>query len=245
MADAIMTDATMEEHQPVLYTIFCVIVDENIPFSVEIRSDATVDKLKDAIKAKKQPDLDRYAANNLKLFKVEISTVAKGTIQEKVAMIESPEEMDPTFDLRDYYNTAPPKKTIHVLVQSPPGSPSPLKHTPILPHEDFDSKIDAFLDECRPRMRKLLQNANHVPSFFPSWKPRYPANGDFAEHISKLRIPTVSGGRPSLLLHNLGKESSKLDTDRTARIPNIFSWVNHTYVTQQLVNILHPITSSL
>jgi hypothetical protein len=104
-------------------------------------------------------------------------------------------------------------------------------HTPAKSREEFDRIIDGFLTKCLPRVRELVENANHVPSFLPSWELGPSADENLAKHISELCIPTVSGGRPSLLLHDLGEERKDLDKDRIARIPNIFSFAYHTYVT--------------
>jgi hypothetical protein len=73
-------------------------------------------------------------------------------------------------------------------------------------------------------------NANDIPSLLPSWKPGQFADDTLKRHMSELQIPAVRG-RPSLLLHNLGEERTKLDTDRISRIPDIFLPEQHTYVT--------------
>jgi hypothetical protein len=106
-----------------------------------------------------------------------------------------------------------------------------LHHTPAMPDAEFDAMINKFLNDCRPTMRKLVENAKNIPSLLPSWKLSPSADPNLAQHISELCIPTVSGGRPSLLLHDLGEEKSNLDRDRIARIPHIFSFASHTCVT--------------
>src|SRR5277367_4097852 len=93
------------------------------------------------------------------------------------------------------------------------------QHTPAMPTKEFNNMINDFLDKCRPRMRELAENAKNIPSLLPSWKPGH-STDKFAEHISGLGIPTVSGGQPSLLLHDLGEEMDDLDRDRIARIPD-------------------------
>jgi hypothetical protein len=77
-------------------------------------------------------------------------------------------------------------------------------------------------------MQMLVKEANHLPSLLRTWKPELE---NLAEHISELRIPLTSGGQPSLLLHDLGEEKDELDRDRIRRIPDIFSFANHMYVT--------------
>ena len=96
--------------------------------------------------------------------------------------------------------------------------------------------IKNFLEECRPRMRELVQNADNISSFLPLWKPRDEA---LDEHISEPGIPDVSG-RPSLLLHNLGEEKNDQDRDFTACILNIFCLYSHMCVTWCPANFLYP-----
>jgi len=60
-------------------------------------------------------------------------------------------------------------------------------------------------------MRDLVTNANNIPSFFPSWQIKMFVDEPFRKHVSDLCIPAVSGGQPSLLLHSLGEERSKLE----------------------------------
>jgi hypothetical protein len=62
-------------------------------------------------------------------------------------------------------------------------------------------------------------------SILPSWLP---TDTRLSEHISKLQISVISGGQPSLLLHDLGKQRDDLDRDRVKRIPDIFSSAYHT-----------------
>jgi hypothetical protein len=52
--------------------LFCLVQKETTPFPVVINRDETVGDLKDAIKAKKAPELDSWAADKLRLWKVEI-----------------------------------------------------------------------------------------------------------------------------------------------------------------------------
>ena len=87
-----------------------------------------------------------------------------------------------------------------------------LLHTPTLSFGDIHAKISEFLTTHRPTMRDLVANAHDVPSLLPSWKPKSEDN-ELAMHISKLSIPTTSGGRP--------KEKDNLDKARIARVPAI------------------------
>jgi hypothetical protein len=85
------------------------------------------------------------------------------------------------------------------------------KHSPEKVPEEFQCIVDDFLTQCRPRMRELVENASHIPSFLPSWKPELDTDEALTKHISDLCIPAVLGGNPSLLLHDLGGERSDPD----------------------------------
>jgi len=76
-------------------------------------------------------------------------------------------------------------------------------------------------------MAQLIKNATDVTLLLPTWKGAVPA---IADHVSNLKIPTVHGGWPSLLLHDLGRKSSAADVERFERIPEIFSFTRNTYV---------------
>src|SRR5271154_141845 len=89
-------------------------------------------------------------------------------------------------------------------------------------------------------MKKLLEEAGHVPSLIPSWKPDERTSEDLAKHISKLCIPIDSAGNPNMLLHDLGEERNDEDAQRTARIPNIPSSYHHT-----CVNVTFILTCSI
>ena len=106
----------------------------------------------------------------------------------------------------------------------------PLRRSWIKP-EEVDELINQFLEKCRPRMRDLVSMANETSSFLPIWEPKKHIDPRFRKYIRSLQIPVVSGGQPSLLLHNLGVESRQMNRERAARIPHIFSFAKHTYVT--------------
>jgi hypothetical protein len=120
MADAIMTDATMAEHQPVLYTIFCLIIDKDDVFLVKIRPDATVYELKKEINAEKKLVASEHASN-LKLFKVNIEDdddlVEKA--KQHLNTQPPPKPLRPTNKLSALFTEAPAEETVHILVQIP------------------------------------------------------------------------------------------------------------------------------
>ena len=106
-----------------------------------------------------------------------------------------------------------------------------LIHTPPKTLKEVRVTINTFFKKHRPRMQTLLVNAGDVPLLLPSWKLGPSADEGLAKHVSGLCIPTVSGGLPSLLLHDLGEQKYALDRERIARIPDIFSFAGHTYAT--------------
>jgi len=90
-------------------------------------------------------------------------------------------------------------------------------------------QIREYLDKCRPKMQQLIKNADDVSLLLPLWtnENAVPA---LAKHISNLKIPSTHGGQPSLLLHNLGEEKSRADSERFERITEILSPDYHTCV---------------
>jgi hypothetical protein len=119
MADAIMTDATMAEHQPALYTIFCLLIGE-AAFSVKIRPDATVDELKKVINAEKKLVASEHA-NRLTLFEVNIDDdddlVEKA--KQHLNTQPPPKPLRATNELSALFPDTPAKGTVHILVQLP------------------------------------------------------------------------------------------------------------------------------
>ncbi|PVF91079.1 hypothetical protein CPB86DRAFT_421879 [Serendipita vermifera] len=85
-----------------------------------------------------------------------------------------------------------------------------------------------MLDEFRPRMRELVQNAGNVHHLIPQWRPKG-MEETLADHIHKLAIPSV-GDKPSLLLHNLGELNDDLHSSRFERITDIFSVERHSII---------------
>jgi hypothetical protein len=106
-----------------------------------------------------------------------------------------------------------------------------LIHTSIKTIKELHVTINTFIGKHRLRMQTLLANAGDVPLLLPSWQLGPSADEGLAKHVSGLCIPTISGGRPSLLLHDLGEQKYALDRERIARIPDIFSFADHTFAT--------------
>ncbi|KAF9158104.1 hypothetical protein DFQ26_007967, partial [Actinomortierella ambigua] len=123
-----------------LLTLFCIVDGETTAFSVKAPSNDTVDDLKKLIKAEKAPRFDGIAADELTLWRVSIPVLPKKDRKEiRLADVPSKEkeELDETEDIAVAFAPpkkrsvkslrkkstpfmAPPKKTIHIIVQRPP-----------------------------------------------------------------------------------------------------------------------------
>jgi Crinkler effector protein N-terminal domain len=62
------------------YTILCILIDGTTPFPVTIDETRSVGELK-AIKKKKEPELDAFAADALTLYKVDIDGSDRATMR--------------------------------------------------------------------------------------------------------------------------------------------------------------------
>ena len=112
----------MAEDQPAKWTLFCLVVNENTPFPVEIQSDKTVGVLKEAIKNKKQPEFDGFAADRLTLYLVNLLDDDNLTENAKQLLTSKAlTALRATKQLGDLLPGGPAKETVHVLVQEPSG----------------------------------------------------------------------------------------------------------------------------
>ncbi|KAK3817757.1 MAG: hypothetical protein J3Q66DRAFT_190071 [Benniella sp.] len=109
--------------------IFCVIEGETTSFSVEIESTKTVDRLKDAIKAKKSNyfDLMKIDAAQLTLWRVslpdddDLPTLLK-SLNDKQKLsdfLSDKEKLKATTKLSNIFDAELPEDTIHIIVQLP------------------------------------------------------------------------------------------------------------------------------
>jgi hypothetical protein len=114
MADATMTDTTMTAPHPTNYTIFCVVLNENRPFSVEVPRDVTVDQLRKSIKA--EMGMSASYANNLTLYLVNTPDDDNLTKNLKQKLTVQP-PLRATNALSALFPEAPAKNTIHILVR--------------------------------------------------------------------------------------------------------------------------------
>jgi hypothetical protein len=107
-----------------------------------------------------------------------------------------------------------------------------LKHTPSKPLEEVKNEIQKILEQYRPTMQRLVTKAGQKP-LIPLWIPKT-GSGDtvemaFRDHIETLAIPAVQG-LPSLLLHELGSDTSVISQKQAEYIADIFTLNFHTCV---------------
>ena len=109
-----------------------------------------------------------------------------------------------------------------------------LQHTPSKPLAEVKNSIQRILQRYRLTMRTLVRKAGRQP-LFPSWIPEKGSSDAvdsdmaFRNHVKALTIPAVDG-LPSLLLHDLGSETSITSQKQAEYISDIFSLHNHTCV---------------
>jgi hypothetical protein len=111
----------MAAQQPADYTIFCVVVDNSSPFPVDISPHKTVGHLKKAIKLEKQPDFDKFAADNLDLYLINLAY--DGSLIEKTEeLLASHSPLNPTDKLSAVFQGPPEDGIVHILVKPPQTS---------------------------------------------------------------------------------------------------------------------------
>ncbi|KAG0024322.1 hypothetical protein BGZ80_004284 [Entomortierella chlamydospora] len=102
--------------------LFCILDGDTTAFSVKVESDDTVDELKKAIKSENPNLLCDIDARELVLWHVSIPPLPKKQISLDNLIVsetlKKPVELDdPTSEISEVFGTAPPKRTIHIIVQ--------------------------------------------------------------------------------------------------------------------------------
>ena len=119
----------------------CRIYGEKSIFSVKIRRDQLVDELKKAIVAGKPHRFHGIDADSLDLWKVENESRNKQELREM--QLNDDNVLDSTWEIGDYFEGYPPKRSIHIIIRAPePGKSNsdftffsvltPLKHALLL-----------------------------------------------------------------------------------------------------------------
>ncbi|RHZ75348.1 hypothetical protein Glove_216g149 [Diversispora epigaea] len=97
-------------------------------FEVEIDKARTISALKKVIKNEKKPKFDHLPADELKLWKVNVSLLRSNEklpvlVEKEPVVIEQKLEGEKLLapnDVQDYFSGQPAKKFIHIIVESPP-----------------------------------------------------------------------------------------------------------------------------
>ncbi|ORZ08563.1 hypothetical protein BCR41DRAFT_399242 [Lobosporangium transversale] len=96
-------------------SLVCILDGESTTFPVNFNPRRTICHLKNAIKKKKVNALQGIDANTLNLYHV--SVLDEGTAVN-ITDVESKESLTRgTSEIFEVFGTAPPKKTIHIIVQ--------------------------------------------------------------------------------------------------------------------------------
>ncbi|ORZ26968.1 hypothetical protein BCR41DRAFT_179467 [Lobosporangium transversale] len=111
------------------FNLFCILDGHTVSssFSVEVALGATVDKLKESIKARMSAGLEGVDSNTLTLWKVSIP-VTKEDMNKVISLEEltDKEVLLPTTPLRVAFEGLKEGQFIHIFVQCPPKGPSQL-----------------------------------------------------------------------------------------------------------------------
>ena len=106
-----------------MYTIFCLLKGETIPFSVRIGESQSVDDLKDRIKEKRSVIL--VEALELELYRIDVDA---SDLQKAIKDVETlaqtlipTDRLNPTLKLNKVFPSGAPDDQIHILVRVPEG----------------------------------------------------------------------------------------------------------------------------
>jgi Crinkler effector protein N-terminal domain len=111
----------MAEHPPADWTLFCIVINGESAFPVDIQSNTTVGALKKAIKKEKEPEFDGFAADRLTLYLVNLlddDDLAKN-VKQPLAIEPLTPLIKVTKQVGDLLPRGPTKETVHILVQTP------------------------------------------------------------------------------------------------------------------------------
>lgn len=214
------------------YTIFCITQTEDVPFSVEIAPTATVDKLKEMIKAKNQIDFASIDARKLTLYRIDATGLTRKERREAVQAAQEnlPDALDPVDKLFKVYSSTPPADMIHIFVQhpplasvTPPNRPGDLPQLNITPpsakgttYDTATSLIKIFLVELNEKIESFLTRPRQC------WMPPDSVDEETRQFYANLNIPSINE-KPSLLTHNL-------DTEYNPNVDDLFRAKQHQIV---------------
>ncbi|KXS10961.1 hypothetical protein M427DRAFT_36429 [Gonapodya prolifera JEL478] len=98
-------------------TLACLLLGENVPFEASIDPSSSVNTLKKVIKAELTPKLSEIAANDLKLWKVDVPYAARASITEDTLKEEG--VMEPLKKISFYFPDQGSEEHIRVVVRRP------------------------------------------------------------------------------------------------------------------------------
>ena len=111
-------------HLSAMYKIWCIIIGDTTPFSVEIDKTECVDALKQGIKKKAKPMLDAFDTHELTLYKIkdfELKGFDKHTVQEISQNLSEQTLLNPWIELSTIEDGFPKTGMLHILVEHPAG----------------------------------------------------------------------------------------------------------------------------
>jgi Crinkler effector protein N-terminal domain len=109
------------------YTVWCIVIGEDIPFSVKVDKSQSVHALKGAIKKEKKHTFNSVDANVLTLYHINVDTSKKQKIYLKEVQklsqnLNEDARLDPVHELKEVFGSpGPTSQRIHILVQHPRG----------------------------------------------------------------------------------------------------------------------------
>jgi Crinkler effector protein N-terminal domain len=105
-----------------IITLFCLVHGDLVEhvFKIRIDKDSDVADLKNEIKEKMSPKFDDIPANELTLWKVDISYDDEDAVKQ-LALKETDviKKMLPASEIGEYFENTPTKKRIHVVIECP------------------------------------------------------------------------------------------------------------------------------
>jgi len=102
------------------YEIFCILYDDNNPFSVDMNETQTVSSLQKAIKMENS-DLATFDAHKLTLYHIDATSIED--VKRKSQTLSRLKRLEAFDELSEVFRSGPPKKRIHILVMPPAGDP--------------------------------------------------------------------------------------------------------------------------
>jgi hypothetical protein len=102
--------------------LLCLVHGDSADHAFPVRIDKTllIGDLKKEIKKEKAPEFDKFAADKLNLWKVDISYDDEDAVKQ-LALKETDviKKMLPASEIGEYFENTPTKKCIHVVIECP------------------------------------------------------------------------------------------------------------------------------